>query len=124
MSEYDHRKKLEDQFLTRRELLTKMGNGFALMGLGALMGNEAAFAAPPAGANTAKAGSASLNPLAPKKSPFPAKAKRVIFIFCNGGPSQVDTFDPKPALAKYVGKTLPMEYLSTERKTGSALPSA
>ena len=124
MSEYDHRKKLEDQFLTRRELLTKMGNGFALMGLGALMGNEAAFAAPPAGANTSKAGSASLNPLAPKKSPFPAKAKRVIFIFCNGGPSQVDTFDPKPALAKYVGKTLPMEYLSTERKTGSALPSA
>ena len=48
-----------------------------------------------------------LNPLAAKKPHFPAKVKRVIHLFANGGPSQVDTFDPKPALAKYAGKELP-----------------
>jgi hypothetical protein len=47
----------------------------------------------------------------------------VIFLFMNGGPSHVDTFDPKPALAKYAGKLLPMENPATERKTGAALPS-
>ena len=39
---------------------------------------------------------------------FPAKAKRVIHLFMNGGPSQVDTFDPKPMLDKYAGKELPL----------------
>ena len=54
---------------------------------------------------------------------FPAKAKHVIHIYLNGGPSQVDTFDPKPLLKKYEGKMLPQGNLSTERKTGTALPS-
>ena len=63
------------------------------------------------------------NPLLPKSPPLPAKAKRVIHLFLNGGPSHVDTFDPKPALAKYAGKELPIEHLPTERKTGAALPS-
>ena len=63
------------------------------------------------------------NPLAPKQPQFPGKAKRVIHIFANGGPSHVDTFDPKPALQKYAGKLLPMENLRTERKTGAAFPS-
>ena len=53
---------------------------------------------------------------------FPGKAKRVIHFFLNGGPSHVDTFDPKPALAKYAGQPLP-ETLTTERKTGAAFPS-
>ena len=61
--------------------------------------------------------------LAPKAPQFPAKAKRVIHIFANGGPSHVDTFDPKPSLEKYAGKLLPMENLKTERKTGAAFPS-
>ena len=61
-------------------------------------------------------------PLAPKAPHFPGKAKRVIHFFLNGGPSHVDTFDPKPALAKYAGKPLP-ETLRTERKTGGAFPS-
>ncbi len=64
-----------------------------------------------------------LNPLSPKPLHFPGRAKRVVHIFLNGGPSHVDTFDPKPALAKYVGKSLPGEYIKTERKTGSAFPS-
>ena len=54
---------------------------------------------------------------------FPAKAKHVIHIYLNGGPSQVDTFDPKPLLNKYEGKTLPLGNLTTERKTGAALAS-
>ena len=53
---------------------------------------------------------------------FKPKAKRVIHIFLNGGPSHVDTFDPKPSLQKYAGKLLPMKNLRTERKTGAAFP--
>ena len=54
---------------------------------------------------------------------FAAKAKQVVFLFLNGGPSQVDTFDPKPALTKYNGKPLPGETLKTERRTGNAFGS-
>ena len=64
-----------------------------------------------------------INPLSPKASHFPARAKRVVHIFLNGGPSHVDTFDPKPMLEKYAGKPLPGEYIKTERKTGAAFPS-
>ncbi len=63
------------------------------------------------------------SPLAPKAPHFPAKAKRVIFLFLNGGPSQVDTFDPKPLLAKYSHQPMPSGNLRTERKTGNLLPS-
>ena len=52
-----------------------------------------------------------------------ARAKHVIHIYLNGGPSQVDTFDPKPLLKKYEGKMLPQGNLTTERHTGTALPS-
>jgi Protein of unknown function (DUF1501) len=63
------------------------------------------------------------NPLAVRKPHFAAKAKRVIHLFMNGGPSHVDTFDPKPLLEKYAGKALPVENPKTERKTGAAFPS-
>jgi hypothetical protein len=111
-----HRLKLEDLLLTRRELLGRMGNGFAALGLAGLMAGEGLLAEP-------AAADPLLSPLAPKKPQFPAKAKRVIFLFMNGGPSHVDSFDPKPSLAKYAGKPLPMENLRTERKTGGAFPS-
>jgi hypothetical protein len=62
-------------------------------------------------------------PLLPRSAQFPAKARHVIHIFLNGGPSQVDTFDPKPALAKYAGQPLPGGNLATERPTGGAMPS-
>jgi uncharacterized protein (DUF1501 family) len=52
-------------------------------------------------------GSEGVNPLAPKKPHFPAKAKSVIFLFMEGGPSQMDLFDPKPELQKYHGQALP-----------------
>ena len=107
-----HRTSIENRFLTRREFLRRSGMGFGMLGLSALAGSEALGASP-----------IGPNPLAPKISHFPAKAKRVIHIFCNGGISHVDTFDPKPALAKYAGKELPMENLRTERKTGAAFAS-
>ena len=64
------------------------------------------------------------NPMFPKGPHFAPKAKRVIHLFMHGGPSHVDTFDPKPELAKWHGKILPDEHrLSTERKTGAAYKS-
>ena len=94
--------------LSRRELLQRSGLGLGALGLAGLLGDT----------GSATAGS----PLAPKAPHFPGRAKRVIHFFLNGGPSHVDTFDPKPALAKYAGKPLP-ETLRTERKTGGAFPS-
>jgi len=64
-----------------------------------------------------------VNPLATKAPHFAPKAKRVIHLFMNGGPSHVDTFDPKPQLDRYHGKELPMDNLRTERKTGAAYRS-
>jgi Uncharacterized protein conserved in bacteria len=63
------------------------------------------------------------NPLAPKAPHFPARAKHVIYLFLNGGPSQVDTFDPKPMLDKYHGQPMPTGNLKTERKTGNLMRS-
>ncbi len=72
--------------------------------------------------DSASAADFSMNPMASKKPPYPARAKRVIHIFANGGPSQVDTFDPKPELTKWHGKPL-SNPLKTERKTGAAFGS-
>jgi len=116
MSQYYHGPRAEDNRLNRRQLLHKCGMGMGALALGSIFA-QADFGASPA------FGNAPINPLSPKSPQFPGKAKRVIHIFANGGPSQVDTFDPKPALDKYAGKQLPMEYLATERKTGAAMPS-
>jgi hypothetical protein len=101
--------------LTRRELLHRCGTGLGMLGLASVLDD--------AGMLTRSRAGEAANPLAPKRPPLPAKAKHVIHIFLNGGLSHVDSFDPKPALAQYVGKPLPMGNLRTERKTGSALPS-
>src|SRR4051812_43650181 len=115
MSIYHHGPRAEDGSLSRRQLLHRCGMGMGAMALAQLMA-QVGFA------SESSAG-APINPLSPKVPQFPGKAKRVIHLFMNGGPSQVDTFDPKPSLAKYAGKTLPGDYLPTERKTGSAMPS-
>src|SRR5438132_14247464 len=112
-----HQTRLEDLFLTRRDLLRRSGMGFASLGLAGVMAAEGLLAP------QAQAATTSVNPLAPREPHFPAKAKRVIHLFMNGGPSHVDTFDPKPSLAKYAGKPLPMDNLRTERKTGAAFAS-
>src|SRR6266404_4364092 len=101
--------------LTRREMLTRCGMGFASLGLMNLLASSGNLSAQPRYVN--------ISPLAPKKPHFPGKAKRVIHLFANGGPSHVDTFDPKPLLARYAGKPLPRENLRTERRTGAAFPS-
>lgn len=110
-----HPLQLADAFLTRRDFLCRCGMGLGALALTNLLG-EAGLLAP------AQAGEA-INPLAPKAPHFPGKAKRVVHFFLNGGPSHVDTFDPKPALEKFNGKLLPTENLRTERKTGAAFAS-
>jgi hypothetical protein len=86
-------------FASRRDFLARAGNGFGLLALSALLADEAA-AAPVANAP------GSPDPLAPKKAHFPVKAKSVIWLFMNGGPSHVDTWDYKPELAKRDGQEL------------------
>ena len=110
-----HKPELEDSFLTRRQILSRMGNGFAALGLAGLLEEEARAETPRS--------SHALNPMSPKASPLPSKAKRVICLFMNGGPSHVDTFDPKPMLTKYHGQPLPYSNLPTERKTGTVMKS-
>src|SRR4051812_37354517 len=113
MSLYDHRPNVRNSFLTRRQMLQRTGMGLGALALGALF-PELSSAATLSGAPLPK----SVNPLAPRGPQFAPKAKRIIHLFMNGGPSQVDTFDPKPELTKNHGKALPMAYLKTERKTG------
>jgi hypothetical protein len=107
----------DDSPFSRRQLLARSGMGLGLLGLAGVLSADGLLT--PAAASTA----GYANPMSPKASHFPAKAKHVIHLFMNGGPSQVDTFDPKPALAKYAGQKLPTENLRTERKTGAAFPS-
>src|SRR5436305_14072584 len=104
--------------LTRRELLRRSGMGFATLGLTGVLADSGRLLA---AGNDVDAGYK--NPLSERLPHFAAKAKRVIHLFMNGGPSHVDTFDPKPSLDKYAGKPLPMPNLATERKTGAAFPS-
>src|SRR2546430_9220885 len=113
-----HPPRLEDTFLTRREFLCRCGMGRGALSLATFFGGLEALTV---SARAEEGGYVS--PLMPKPPQFPARARHVIHIFANGGPSHVDTFDPKPALEKYAGKPLPMENLKTERKTGAAFPS-
>ncbi len=75
------------------------------------------------GLSRAIADQSSSDPLAPRAPHFAPKAKRVIHLFLNGAPSQVDSFDYKPELAKYHGQPYPGGNLRTERKTGSLMKS-
>jgi hypothetical protein len=90
--------------LSRRDLLRTVGAGFGSLGLAHAL--------------------SAANSSGPLQGPhFAARAKRVIFLFLNGGPSHVDTFDYKPMLAKFNGKPMPTENPKTERKTGNLLAS-
>jgi hypothetical protein len=72
-------------------MLTRTGTGFGMLGLSSVLASEVRAAA-------------SSDPMTPKQPHFPARAKNIIFLFMNGGPSHVDTFDPKPELKKQEGK--------------------
>src|SRR6201982_3513735 len=87
--------------LSRRDALRRIGNGFGMMAFAGMIGDS-----------LARAG-----------TDFTPRAKRVIFLYMNGGLSQVDSFDRKPALEKYHGQPLPGGSVATERKTGTLMRS-
>jgi hypothetical protein len=95
--------KFSQAALDRRQLLRQAGAGFGSLALAALL------------ADRSRGEPAASNPLAPRKPHFKARAKRVIFLFMPGGPSQVDTFDPKPTLTRQNGKPSPKLYLNQKR---------
>jgi hypothetical protein len=101
----------------RREFLGRCGMGFGSLGLTSLLGKSGLLSVTP------KAHADLDVPLAPRFPPLLGRAKRVIHLFMNGGPSHVDTFDPKPMLDKYHGQMLPTANLKTERQTGAAFAS-
>src|SRR6266540_2121940 len=84
---------------TRREFLWQVGGGFAGLALIDLLSRDGFFSRHADAQNT----DAPASPLAPRPPHFPAKAKHAIFLFMNGAPSQVDTFDHKPALTRFHG---------------------
>lgn len=99
------------KIVDRRQILSRFANGFGLLGLAGLLADEA------------RANSVS-DPLAVKAPHHPAKAKRLIFLFMSGGPSHVDTFDPKPRLQRDNGKPLPFAQPKLVRtRTTNLLPS-
>jgi hypothetical protein len=102
------------QPLTRREALSRIGGGFGMLAFAGLVGRSLAHAGVLAGPDGS---------LQVTKWHHAPRAKHVIFLFMNGGLSQVDSFDPKPALEKYHGQPLPGGAIATERKTGTLLRS-
>jgi len=99
---------LRDFLPGRRELLSRCGMGLGALALADLTTSE-----------TLAAG----NPLLPRQPHFQPRARRIIHLFMNGGPSHVDTFDPKEKLQEMGGQPLPGGNLKTERPTGGLFPS-
>jgi hypothetical protein len=97
-------------FLSRRSFLERTGSGFGMVALASLLAESGLLES----SVEASQGVGAVNPLAPKSPNFPVKAKSVIWLFMNGGQSQVDTWDYKPALAKYDGKPI----AGFDQKTG------
>jgi hypothetical protein len=99
--------------LSRRDALVRTGLGIGWLGASGLLAGTAA---------ADSGGPAAPRSLAPRPPHFAARARAVIHLFANGGPSHLDTFDRKTALEKYAGQEVPGR-LPTERRTGAALPS-
>jgi hypothetical protein len=98
--------------MSRRQALTSLGGGFGLVALSNMLNTSLAQAAEPVATGGVL-----------KQPHFKPRAKRVIFLFMNGGVSHVDTFDPKPALEKYHGQPVPGGQILTQRKTGNLMKS-
>ena len=102
------------QQITRRTMLQRSAGGFGWLALQAMLGREL----------TRGAQAAVENPLAPKQPQFPARAKRIAFLLMKGGPSHVDTFDPKPLLQRDDGKPYPFKQPRVQfAETGKLLKS-
>src|SRR5262249_56074590 len=93
----------------RRSFLRNAGGGFGAIALAAMLADEGELFADDAP-----------DPLAPKKPHFEPTAKRVIFLFMSGGPSHVDTFDPKPELTRLNGEKLPASFGPVKTRRGVA----
>jgi len=95
---------------SRRTFLSQAGGGFGALALTWMLGRDAR-----AGTQAAD------NPLAPRPPHFPAKAQRVIYLFMHGGPSHLETFDPKPELQRLAGRPLPPSFgaVETRRKVAA-----
>ena len=102
--------------LTRRQALRRMGAGFGMIGLASALNASSSE-------QVTAAEKLISNPLQPRAPHFQARAKNVIFLFLNGGLSQVDTFDPKPMLQKFHGQPYPGQTIETEQKTGNLMKS-
>jgi uncharacterized protein DUF1501 len=103
--------------MTRREMLARSGAGFGAVALAALAGQWQT-------AGAGESGAPGTNPLAPRPGHFAARAKQVIFLFMDGGPSQMDTFDPKPRLTEEHGQPFKMKMEPTQfNDNGSTLGS-
>jgi hypothetical protein len=100
---------------SRRDLLLRGGAGFGALALNYLLGGNRLAAAP-----TGSPQSATRNPQSPRQPHFPARAKSVIFLFMEGGPSHLDLFDPKPKLNELAGKPLPASFGSVITSMGEA----
>ncbi|HEX8911564.1 MAG TPA: DUF1501 domain-containing protein [Humisphaera sp.] len=103
----DHCQNFAPAPVTRRQMLRQCAGGFGAVALAALMG-ERAFA------GTAAATTQPAGPMAPRPAHFAAKCRNVIFLYMDGGPSQVDTFDPKPLLTKEHGQPFKMKMEPTQ----------
>lgn len=102
-----------NETIDRRHLLQRSALGIGSLALSSLLADDSVL------------GAGDVSPADPsgsRRPHFRPRAKRVIQFFLNGGPSHVDTFDPKPSLSKYAGRPVPNNLL-TERKTGAAFPS-
>ena len=118
----DSRDNKNEDAVSRREMLRRCGMGFGMVGLAGVLTDNDVRNPLRAAESSENAGRTDINPMAPRQPHFPGTAKRVVHLFMGGGPSQMDTYDPKPLLDKYHGKALPNSFL-TERKTGAAMRS-
>src|SRR5687768_3077831 len=84
------------RILRRRDFLSSAAGGIGIAALANILAEDGRAADPPI-----------VNPFEPKKPHFPGKAKNIIFLYMEGAPSQIDLFDPKPALTKRHGQPLP-----------------
>lgn len=109
---------------SRREWLARAGTGFGLLGLANILAEQGGLGeVRSAAAEASREAGSPTSPLAARPPHFAPRAKRVIFLFMNGGPSHLDTFDPKPALAEYAGQKPAELTKNYPRQVGPLFPS-
>src|SRR5688572_30368359 len=108
---------------SRRDFLYQSGGGIAGLALAQLLNEQGLLAAEGPAVDGCSAPALGLNPLSPKQPHFKPRAKSVISLFMTGGPSQVDTFDPKPALEKHAGQVLSGDVRVRQGWPGPIMPA-